>query len=116
MHDISKIFPAIKKSEKQDIFSPSDASLSETSKAIKYTEEELSVDFKDIKHNSGEVKSQFPTDMQIRAIDSTAFNLGTVEDGVVGVVRTSVIIRKPDNLKHHCEKYGPHIFLSLIHI
>ena len=110
MHDISKIFPAIKKSEKQDIFSPSDVSLSETSKAIKYTEEELPVDFKDIKHNSGEVKSQFPTDMQIRAIDSTAFNLGTVEDGVVGVVRTSVIIRKPDNLKHHCEKYGPHIF------
>ena len=110
MHDISKIFPTIKKSEKQDIFSPSDASLSETSKAIKYTEEELPVDFKDTKHNSGEVKSQFPTDIQIRAIDSTAFNLGTVEDGVVGVVRTSVIIRKPNDSKHHCEKYGPNIF------
>ena len=50
MHDISKIFPAIKKSEKQEIFSPRDVSTSETSKAIKYTEEELPVDFKNIKH------------------------------------------------------------------
>ena len=110
MHNISKIFPAVKKSESQDIFLPSDSSASETVKAEKFTEEELPVDLNVEKNKFGEIRPQPLNNLQVRAIDSTAFNLGTVEDGVVGVVRISVIIKKPNESKRHCEKYGPNIF------
>ena len=110
MHNISKIFPAVKKSESQDIFLPSDSSASETVKAEKFTEEELPVDLNVEKNKFGEIRPQPLNNLQVRAIDSTAFNLGTVEDGVVGVVRISVIIKKPNESKRYCEKYGPNIF------
>lgn len=44
---------------------------------------------------------------RIIAIDSTSTKLGTIEDGLLGVVRISTVIREKGERQHKLERYGP---------
>jgi len=44
---------------------------------------------------------------RIIAIDATSTKLGTIEDGLLGVVRISCVIREKGEKDHRLERYGP---------
>lgn len=54
-------------------------------------------------------KSISPENLQKRiiAIDATSTKLGIIEDGLLGVVRISTIIREINEKNHRLERYGP---------
>lgn len=49
------------------------------------------------------------TDKQVIAIDSTSMPLGNIQDGLIGVIRVSQIIREKAQKKLRMERYGPKI-------
>ena len=54
--------------------------------------------------------SSYPADTQIVAIDSTSFKLGQLPEGLVGAIRTSVVIRPAGEVNRHLQLYGPYLF------
>ena len=57
------------------------------------------------------IDTNVPFSKTVVAIDSTAFTLGTVQDGIIGATRISVIIRKKGQVDHIMDRYGPYIFM-----
>lgn len=52
----------------------------------------------------------YPLDSTVIAIDSTSLCLGNISNGLMGVVRASVIIKPEGKSSHKMERYGPYIF------
>jgi len=51
----------------------------------------------------------YPTETTVVAIDSTSFTLGYIPDGLVGVVRASIVIKPAGQNRHKLERYGPYL-------
>ena len=56
------------------------------------------------------ITAQYPDDYNIIGIDSTSFTLGTIEDGVVGSIRLSVVSTERNSNKQSLHSYGPYNF------
>lgn len=52
---------------------------------------------------------KYPKEIQVVAIDSTSFTLGHIEDGIIGAIRASVIVKPAGKSEWSLEKYGPHL-------
>ncbi|MFH0847954.1 MAG: DNA double-strand break repair nuclease NurA [archaeon] len=52
---------------------------------------------------------KYPKEIQVVAIDSTSFTLGHIEDGIIGTIRASVIVKPAGKSEWSLEKYGPHV-------
>ena len=55
------------------------------------------------------ISPRYPLDAQLIAIDSTSSALGSLTDGLVGVVRASVIFKQANKTTHSLERYGPYL-------
>jgi hypothetical protein len=55
------------------------------------------------------ISPAYPLDTQVIAIDSTSSILGSLTDGLVGVVRASVVFKPADKTSHMLERYGPYL-------
>lgn len=94
-------------------FKPSDIDLTERFALTLKTsedEEENTVNEQD----RGQMKvipltPRYPKEIEVIAIDSTSFTLGHIEDGIVGAIRASVVVKPVDQSRCKLEKYGPHV-------
>jgi len=113
MLEISKMIDTFTRPDDIRQFEPSDVDLNHPFPIIEKETDDiptyLNVNNKQI--DSKEIISKFPSDKNIIAIDSTGFTLGVVQDGVIGTVRLSVILRKANQSSHFMERYGPYIFM-----
>jgi len=111
--EISKIISSFTKPDEVKSFEPTEVELSEAFPVIEKDIDEipasLNINRKDISYTT--IHSKFPNDRNVLAIDSTAFSLGVVQDGVIGSVRVSVIQRKANEKEHYMDRYGPYIFM-----
>lgn len=55
------------------------------------------------------ISSKSTLDKEITAIDSTSMTLGRIPDGLVGVVRTSIVTKKSEEKTQFLERYGPKV-------
>lgn len=70
-------------------------------------EDTNSVDIDPLNVKSFPIVSDLTSNKSVIAIDSTAMRLGTIDDGIIGVIRLSVIRRKAGERSHYLDKYGP---------
>jgi len=52
---------------------------------------------------------RYPTETTVVAIDSTSFALGYIPDGLVGVVRASIVVKLSGQNRQKLERYGPYL-------
>jgi len=113
MLEISKIVNTFTRPEETQKFEPVEIDLEQPFPTIEKTTDDIpnSLNVNNKQVEPSEITPKFPSEKNIIAIDSTAFNLGVVEEGVVGSVRLSVIIRKANQKSHFMERYGSYIFM-----
>src|SRR6185312_5978664 len=70
------------------------------------SEDKNSVDIDPLNVKSFPIVSKLISDKSVIAIDSTGMRLGMIDDGIIGVIRLSVIRRKAGERTHYLDKYG----------
>jgi hypothetical protein len=113
MIEIDKLVSAIcSKIPEGSSFEPAETNLNNYFPAApKEEQEEISpIDFNELeKQVPMAISPRYPIENQVVAIDTTNFTLGQIPDGLVGVVRASVITKAPNKTSHSLEKYGPYL-------
>lgn len=113
MLEISKIISAFTDPGDSKNFSPTDVDLRHPflSDRKEMVDIQDTINLKEGEGSFNLIDGKFPLSKTVVAIDSTGFMLGLVQDGVVGTVRISVIIREKGQTNHRMERYGPYIFM-----
>lgn len=113
MLELSKIISAFTDPGESKKFSPTAVDLTHPfipgSKETGDTHD--TIDLKQGGASFNSINRKNPSSKTVVAIDSTAFMLGLVQDGVVGTVRISVVIREIGRTERRLERYGPYIFM-----
>jgi len=113
MLNMKKIISIFETPSETKSFTPSEISLTQSFIPAPKEAEDIGdiVNDSSAKLEFKEIDGKLSFSKTVVAIDSTAFMLGTVQDGVVAATRISVIVKEKDKNEHKMERYGPYVFM-----